>query len=195
MLNRRRFIARNNALDSQPKMAALDLHSNCTISLLHWTTRLTTKRQNEGSRSSKEISINLDGRIVCRRSLVNLKPASDDSDSDGGSQAGPSVRREGDDGGANEQLEACGYEIVPDVLGTDGGTWELLTKVRNRNIFSIHDVASTVVLQLLDILTVYRRRDPKKTDLIAPRHDVCTPLLRVRCWVGYHEASGCWHVT
>ena len=46
-------------------------------------------------------------------------------------QTEPNVRRKGDDGGANEQLEACGYEVVPDVLETDGGTWELISKVQH----------------------------------------------------------------
>jgi hypothetical protein len=47
----------------------------------------------------------------------------------GEDQAEPNVRRKANDGGANEQLEACGYEVVPDVLETDGGAWELISKV------------------------------------------------------------------
>ena len=50
---------------------------------------------------------------------------------DGGIQTGPNVRRKGNDGGAIEQLEACGYEVVPDVLETDDGTWELISKVQH----------------------------------------------------------------
>ncbi|KAH9995504.1 kinase-like domain-containing protein [Russula vinacea] len=69
----------------------------------------------------------------------------------GEDQAEPNVRRKANDGGANEQLEACGYEVVPDVLETDGGAWELISKLPHH------------------ILTVYRRRDPNKTELIAKR--------------------------
>ncbi|KAF8480135.1 hypothetical protein DFH94DRAFT_692479 [Russula ochroleuca] len=68
---------------------------------------------------------------------------------DWGNRTGPNVRPKGDDGGANEQLEACGYEVVPDVLETDGGTWELISKLPPH------------------ILTVYRRSDLNKTELIA----------------------------
>jgi len=46
-------------------------------------------------------------------------------------QIEPNVRRKGKDGGAIEQLEACGYEVVPDVLETDDGTWELISKVQH----------------------------------------------------------------
>jgi hypothetical protein len=49
---------------------------------------------------------------------------------DGGIQTGPNVRRKGDNGGPIEQLEARGYEVVPDVLETDGGTCELISKVQ-----------------------------------------------------------------
>jgi hypothetical protein len=48
----------------------------------------------------------------------------------GEDQTEPNVRRKGDDEGANGQLEACGYKVVPDVLETDGGTWELISKVQ-----------------------------------------------------------------
>ncbi|KAI9459836.1 hypothetical protein BJY52DRAFT_1264037 [Lactarius psammicola] len=68
---------------------------------------------------------------------------------DGGNQTGPRVRQKGGDGGANEQLEACGYEVEPDVFETDGGTWESVFKLPPH------------------IRTVYRRRDPKRTELIA----------------------------
>ncbi|KAF8465806.1 kinase-like domain-containing protein [Russula ochroleuca] len=64
-------------------------------------------------------------------------------------QIEPNVRRKGNDGGAIEQLEACGYEVVPDVLETDDGTWELISKLPPH------------------ILTVFRRKDPNKTELIA----------------------------
>ena len=50
------------------------------------------------------------------------------SSDDGESQSGP--RRKRNDGDSIEQLEACGYDVVPDVLETDGGTWELLHKVQ-----------------------------------------------------------------
>jgi hypothetical protein len=90
------------------------------------------------------------------------------TNNDGGNRTGPNVRPKGDDGGANEQLEACGYEVVPDVFETDGGTWELISKVQHQTYFFIHGVALIIVLQLPPhILTVYRRSDPNKTELIA----------------------------
>ncbi|KAH9047382.1 kinase-like domain-containing protein [Lactarius hengduanensis] len=55
----------------------------------------------------------------------------------------------GGDGGAAEQLEAYGYEIVPDILETEGGTWELIDKLPP------------------NIRTVYRQSDRNKTELIA----------------------------
>ncbi|KAH9164869.1 hypothetical protein EDB89DRAFT_2014754 [Lactarius sanguifluus] len=64
-------------------------------------------------------------------------------------QPGPSVCPKGDARGANEQLEASGYQVVPDVFETDGGTWELIVKPPPH----IH--------------TVYRQSDPNKTELIA----------------------------
>ena len=45
-------------------------------------------------------------------------------------QPGPSESRKGNDARQVDQLEACGYEVVEDVLETDGGTWELLSKVQ-----------------------------------------------------------------
>ena len=33
-----------------------------------------------------------------------------------------------------DQLEACGYEVIPDVFEDDGGTWELLNKVQTRRL-------------------------------------------------------------
>ncbi|KAH9017766.1 kinase-like domain-containing protein [Lactarius deliciosus] len=64
-------------------------------------------------------------------------------------QFGPSVCPKGDASDANEQLEASGYQVVPDVFETDGGTWELLVKLPPH------------------IRTVYRQSDPNKTELIA----------------------------
>lgn len=46
-------------------------------------------------------------------------------------QPGPSTRRKGNAGHQVDQLESCGYEVVDDVLETDGGTWELLSKVQS----------------------------------------------------------------
>jgi hypothetical protein len=67
-------------------------------------------------------------------SKKSKRPTDDD-----GTNEGPSThRRKGNDGGATEQLETCGYEVVPDILETDGGTWELISKVQHT--FSIHDV-------------------------------------------------------
>ena len=63
----------------------------------------------------------------------------------GGNQPGTSVHGGGSGGDAAEQLEACGYEVVPDVFETHGGTWEVIFKVQHRNHFSIHDVALTIL--------------------------------------------------
>ncbi|KAH9064015.1 hypothetical protein EDB87DRAFT_91654 [Lactarius vividus] len=51
--------------------------------------------------------------------------------------------------GAAEQLEACGYQIVPDIIETERGTWELINKLPP------------------NIRTVYRQSDPNKIELIA----------------------------
>jgi hypothetical protein len=37
----------------------------------------------------------------------------------------------GDTGDTAGQLEDSGYEVVPDVLEADGGTWELIDKVQH----------------------------------------------------------------
>ncbi|KAH9176205.1 kinase-like domain-containing protein [Lactarius sanguifluus] len=66
----------------------------------------------------------------------------------GGNKAGPSGNR-GGGGGASEQLEDRGYEVIPDIIETDGGTWELIDKLPPH------------------IRTVYRRSDSNKTELIA----------------------------
>ncbi|KAH9160311.1 kinase-like domain-containing protein [Lactarius sanguifluus] len=67
---------------------------------------------------------------------------------------GKSKRTTGDDGenqsgDAAEQLEACGYQVVPDIFEAERGTWELISKLPPH------------------ILTVYRQSDPNKTELIA----------------------------
>ncbi|KAH9177384.1 kinase-like domain-containing protein [Lactarius sanguifluus] len=88
---------------------------------------------------------------------------------DGENQPERNVRPKGGNGGADEQLEAYGYQVVPDILETEGGTWELIDKVQHTRIhFSIHDAALTIVLQLPpNIRTVYRQSDRNKTELIA----------------------------
>ena len=43
---------------------------------------------------------------------------------------GRSDRRSNDADHQVDQLEACGYEVVSDVLETYGGTWESLSKVQ-----------------------------------------------------------------
>ncbi|KAH9168843.1 kinase-like domain-containing protein [Lactarius sanguifluus] len=68
---------------------------------------------------------------------------------DGENQPGRNVRHKGGDRGADEQLEAYGYEVVPDILETEGGTWELIDKLPP------------------NIRTVYRQSDRNKTELIA----------------------------
>jgi hypothetical protein len=51
----------------------------------------------------------------------------------GGDQSESNANRKGNDSGADEQLEDYGYKIVPDILETDGGTWEVIDKVQNRD--------------------------------------------------------------
>ncbi|KAH9052031.1 hypothetical protein EDB83DRAFT_2521899 [Lactarius deliciosus] len=68
---------------------------------------------------------------------------------DGENQAGPSTHG-GGGSGATEELEAHGYQVVPDIIETDGGTWEVIEKLPPH------------------VRTVYRRGDPK-TELIAKR--------------------------
>ena len=58
--------------------------------------------------------------------------------------------------------------MVPDVLETSGGTWEVLDKVKHTNYFSVHDFSLTNVFQLPPHLRrVYRRNDSNKTEYIA----------------------------
>jgi hypothetical protein len=47
----------------------------------------------------------------------------------GGNQTGSNSRQKGNNGTALRQLEGSGYVVVPNVLETDGGTWELISKV------------------------------------------------------------------
>ncbi|KAH8976881.1 hypothetical protein EDB86DRAFT_2864191, partial [Lactarius hatsudake] len=66
---------------------------------------------------------------------------------DGGeNQSGRNVCQKG---GAAEQLEACGYQEVPDMFEAERGTWELISKLPPH------------------VRTVYRWSDPNKTELIA----------------------------
>ncbi|KAH9018442.1 hypothetical protein EDB84DRAFT_1566413 [Lactarius hengduanensis] len=76
-------------------------------------------------------------------------PASTGSDE--GNQPGSSVHQKGDTGDATGQLEACGYVVVPDVIETDHGIWELLDKLPPH------------------IRTVYRWSNRSKKELIAKR--------------------------
>ena len=57
----------------------------------------------------------------------------------GGNQPGAGGRRKGDDGGAIDQLESHGYEVVPDVFEAedDISCWGLITKVQHGNHFFI----------------------------------------------------------
>lgn len=79
-----------------------------------------------------------------------------------------------DNGGVIEQLQASEFEVVLDVLETDGGTWELIddlqgatprymnTKVQHGSHFSIYDVALTIALQPpLHIRMVYQRSEER----------------------------------
>jgi hypothetical protein len=63
-----------------------------------------------------------------------------------GNQSESDASRKGGDGGADGQFEDCGYNVVPDILETDGGTWELIDKYNLGNIFSTYDAALTFVL-------------------------------------------------
>lgn len=49
---------------------------------------------------------------------------------DWGDQSGSNGSMTGNDG-ADEQLKDSGYEVVPDDLETDGGTWRLIDKVQH----------------------------------------------------------------
>ena len=69
-----------------------------------------------------------------------------------------------------DQLEACGYEVVPDVFEDDGGTWKLLNKVQTKRPLCTPDIVLTMSLQLPPhICTVFRRKDLNKTEYIAKR--------------------------
>ena len=73
-----------------------------------------------------------------------------------------------DDEDAIEQLEACRYELVTDVLETKGGTWELIDKVPHSFHFSIYNISLIIVLQLPpNIRIVHRWSDPTKLEFIA----------------------------
>jgi serine/threonine protein kinase len=86
----------------------------------------------------------------------------------GGDQPGTKRRRTGE--GSNDQLEDSGYEVVPDILETESGTWGLIDKVWHRAIFLSMTFSLTIVLQLpSNIRIVYRRSDPNKTEYIAKR--------------------------
>ena len=75
-----------------------------------------------------------ENRLPTFTSKKTKRPTYDDGRNEGSSAR----RRKGNDRGPTEQLETCGYEMVSDVLETDGGTWELISKVQHT--FSIYDV-------------------------------------------------------
>jgi serine/threonine protein kinase len=112
-------------------------------------------------------------RAVVDNISANLNPFNSRSkrsttDTTGGDDRPKTKSKTGDTGDAARQLEDSGYEVVPDVLETDGGTWELIDKVQHRNHFSIPDTALTIVLQPPPhVRIVYRRSDPNKTKYIA----------------------------
>jgi serine/threonine protein kinase len=90
------------------------------------------------------------------------------TDTTGGDDQPSTKSKTGDTGDAAGQLEDSGYKVVPDVLETDGGTWELIDKAQHRNHFSIPDVTLTIVLQPPPhVRIVYRQSDPNKTRYIA----------------------------
>jgi serine/threonine protein kinase len=70
--------------------------------------------------------------------------------------------------GATAQLASAGYEVVPDVIETKGGTWELIDKVQHMNHVSIYDVALTTVLQPPpNIRRLCRRNHPNQIEYFA----------------------------
>ncbi|KAH8998393.1 hypothetical protein EDB92DRAFT_1941237 [Lactarius akahatsu] len=79
------------------------------------------------------------------KKLATSRTANDDEED----QPKRRVRPKGGDEDAAEQLEAYGYQVVPDILETEGGTWELVDKLPP------------------NIRTVYRQSDRNKTELIA----------------------------
>jgi hypothetical protein len=107
--------------------------------MYNFSASLNDGSENDTEREVDELTDSVDklGRehhLPTFTSKNTTRPTNDD-----GRNKGPSAdRRKGNDGGATEQLETCGYEVVPDVLETDGGTWELMSRVQNT--FSIHDV-------------------------------------------------------
>lgn len=99
---------------------------------------ISSRLQNESQSKKEDTSEKV---WMCARLLKQMKlptfaiktSLENVSDSDGGNQPGlgPSDhRKSGGDGDAIEQLKLCGYEVVPDILETKGGTWELLIKVQ-----------------------------------------------------------------
>ena len=103
------------------------------------STSLDDGSESDAQREVDELKKSVDklsreNRLPTFTSKKTKRPTYDD-----GRNEGPNAHRQkGIDGGATEQLETCGYEMVPDVLETDGGTWELIFKVQHT--FSIHDV-------------------------------------------------------
>ncbi|KAH9165660.1 kinase-like domain-containing protein [Lactarius sanguifluus] len=97
----------------------------------------------------KKLAASVDNFRKKHRLPIFTGKAKRTANNDGENQPERSVRRKGGDGGADEQLEAYGYQVVPDIFETEGGTWELIDKLPP------------------NIRTVYRQSDRNKTELIA----------------------------
>jgi hypothetical protein len=134
MLKRRRFIGRNERSNLQTQTSALNLHSNCTTSILHGTTMMSQK-----TRSKNSSSLSRKHRRTCHCTpagpsafliLAETRPP----------RLLALVAHLVEQLMAQlvtplqlvvplEQLEDSGYEAVPDVFQRDGDTWELINKV------------------------------------------------------------------
>ncbi|KAH9052028.1 hypothetical protein EDB83DRAFT_2521895 [Lactarius deliciosus] len=124
-----------------------DSHVLFTLELYNLISVLDAEPEDEGTKQSiHNLTVDL-GRLGEDDKLPTFNGKTKDCTSHyGGDHAGPSTHS---GGGGTEQLKAHGYEIVPDVIETDGGTWELIDKLPPH------------------ICTVYRRSDPNKTEVIA----------------------------
>ena len=61
--------------------------------------------------------------------LPTFFPKADHLSSD--DEDGDPIRQKSEDRGATDLLEACGYEVVPEVFEEAGGSWKPIEKVTN----------------------------------------------------------------
>ncbi|KAH9176203.1 hypothetical protein EDB89DRAFT_2066023 [Lactarius sanguifluus] len=135
------------------KLSVTDDRMLFVLGLYNLVSALDVETEDEGTKKSvRELAVDLrklrkDGKLPTFTGKTKNRRSHD-----GGNQAGPSTHGGGGGGsgsGATEELGAQGYQVVPDIIETDGGTWELIEKLPPH------------------IRTVYRRSDSNKTELIA----------------------------